>query len=227
MPAKPYRPMPMAALRSPPAFARWRRKQPARTPLRSTSSPATLSAWKSQTTGAAWMKASKRGSSIPFSPPSLRVAALAWPPFRASCAVAGVSSRSTVGAEPGRRSAYVSPLPVGNLSPGFRQAHGQALRDGRVALEVLAGASCLPSLILLDLTMPAMGAEELVPILNRDYPDLRIIVTSGYPEEAARREFPPRAVAGFLQKPYTVAALIEKVEETLKSGGPNEEAPTV
>ncbi|HKE27321.1 MAG TPA: PAS domain S-box protein [Bryobacteraceae bacterium] len=98
-------------------------------------------------------------------------------------------------------------------------------KDGKDALEVLAGASCLPSLILLDLTMPAMGAEELVPILNRDYPDLRIIVTSGYPEEAARGEFPPRAVAGFLQKPYTVAALTEKVEETFNSGGPNEEAP--
>ena len=48
-------------------------------------------------------------------------------------------------------------------------------------------------------------------------------MTSGYPEEDVRRGFPPGAVAGFLQKPYTMAALTEKVEETFNSGGPNEE----
>ena len=108
------------------------------------------------------------------------------------------------------------------------RSHGYKVleaKNGRDALEVLAGAAPLPSLVLLDLTMPVMGGEDLVPILNQDYPGLRIIVTSGYPEEHARRVFPPGAVAGFLQKPYTMAMLTEKVEETLNSGGPNEEAP--
>lgn len=99
-------------------------------------------------------------------------------------------------------------------------------KNGKDALEVLAGAVPRPSLVLLDLTMPVMGGEELVPILKRDYPGLWIIVTSGYPEEDARRGFPPGAVAGFLQKPYTVATLTEKVEETFNSGGANAEAPT-
>ena len=39
--------------------------------------------------------------------------------------------------------------------------------DGRNVLEALAGAAFLPSLILLDLTMPVKDARELVPILNR------------------------------------------------------------
>jgi two-component system, cell cycle sensor histidine kinase and response regulator CckA len=97
--------------------------------------------------------------------------------------------------------------------------------NGKDALEVLARAAPLPSLVLLDLTMPAMGGEELVPVLNHDYPGLRIIVTSGYPEEYAQKGFSPGAVAGFLQKPYTVATLTERVEGALDSGGPNEEAP--
>ncbi len=97
-------------------------------------------------------------------------------------------------------------------------------QNGKDALDVLARAAPLPSLVLLDLTMPAMGGEDLAPILNRDYPGLRVIVTSGYPEEDARRVFSPGAVAGFLQKPYTAAALTEKVEAALNSG-PNEEAP--
>jgi PAS domain S-box-containing protein len=90
--------------------------------------------------------------------------------------------------------------------------------NGRDALAVLAGAAPSPSLVLLDLTMPVMGGEELVPILNQDYPGVQIIVTSGYAEEDAHRRFPPGAAVGFLQKPYTEAALIEKVEEILKRG---------
>jgi signal transduction histidine kinase/CheY-like chemotaxis protein len=93
-------------------------------------------------------------------------------------------------------------------------------RNGKEALAVLTGAASVPSLVLIDL-----GAEELVPILSRDYPGLRIMVTSGYPEEEVRSGFPPGAVAGFLQKPYTVAALREKVEEALDSG-PNVVTPT-
>jgi two-component system cell cycle sensor histidine kinase/response regulator CckA len=71
--------------------------------------------------------------------------------------------------------------------------------------------------------MPVMGGAELVPILNHDYPSLRIIVTSGYSEEDARRDLPPAAIADFLQKPYTLTTLAEKVEGTLNSGGPNQE----
>jgi hypothetical protein len=43
-------------------------------------------------------------------------------------------------------------------------------------------------------------------------------------EEDARRDLPPEAIADFLQKPYTLTTLMEKVERTLDSGGPNEEA---
>ncbi len=92
-------------------------------------------------------------------------------------------------------------------------------KNGRETLEVLAGADPLPSLVLLDMTMPVMGGQELVPILNQKYAHLQIIVTSGYAEEDVQRRFPPGAVTGFLQKPYTVAALSEKVEETLRRGG--------
>jgi signal transduction histidine kinase len=108
------------------------------------------------------------------------------------------------------------------LSEGYEVLEA---KDGKDALRVLTGAVALPSLVLLDLTMPVMGGDELVPILNQDYPRLRIIVTSGYAEAEVRRGFPPGTVAGFLQKPYTVAKLVEKVEEVLNNGGPNEDTP--
>ena len=117
---------------------------------------------------------------------------------------------------------------VRNLACMTLRAQGYKVleaKNGKDALEVLAGATPLPSIVLLDLTMPVMGGEELVPILNRDYPGLRIIVTSGYPEAEARRGFRPDAVAAFLQKPYTVTALADKVAKTLESRGPNEQTP--
>jgi len=100
-------------------------------------------------------------------------------------------------------------------------------RNGKAALDVLAGASSLPSAALIDLAMPVMGGEELVPILNRDYPGLRIIVTSGYSEEDEEKAFPPGTVAGFLQKPYSLSTLTEKVEDILNGSGVNEDTPSV
>ena len=58
--------------------------------------------------------------------------------------------------------------------------------------EVLANSPSLPSLALLDLAMPVMGGDELVPILRAKYPGLKIIISSGYPEEEARKIFPLR-----------------------------------
>jgi len=99
-------------------------------------------------------------------------------------------------------------------------------KDGREALDVLADAARLPSLVLLDLSLPVLGAEELVPILNKKYPNVRIIISSGYTEEDARMRLPPGVAVGFLQKPYTLATLAQRVEEILRSGGgPIEEAP--
>jgi two-component system cell cycle sensor histidine kinase/response regulator CckA len=91
--------------------------------------------------------------------------------------------------------------------------------DGKDALQVLATSSSLPALTLLDLAMPVMGGEELVPILNKDYPDLKIVISSGYPEEEARKAFACGTFAAFLQKPYTVAALTETIADVLGSPG--------
>jgi PAS domain S-box-containing protein len=89
-------------------------------------------------------------------------------------------------------------------------------RDGKDALRVLADSGALPSLALLDLAMPVMGGDELVPILGAKYPSLKIILSSGYPEDEARKVSPNGSVAGFLQKPYTGVALAEKIASVLE-----------
>jgi PAS domain S-box-containing protein len=89
-------------------------------------------------------------------------------------------------------------------------------RDGKDALRVLAASSSLPALALLDLAMPVMGGDELLPILEAKYPGVKIILSSGYPEEEARKTS-AGSIAGFLQKPYTGATLAEKIAKVLQT----------
>jgi two-component system cell cycle sensor histidine kinase/response regulator CckA len=91
---------------------------------------------------------------------------------------------------------------------------------GKEALSKLAEADPLPSLVLLDLAMPEMGGDELIPILAEQYPGLKIVVSSGYPEEEVQKKYESGLVAGFLQKPYTVAALADKVDEVVSGRKP-------
>ncbi len=70
-------------------------------------------------------------------------------------------------------------------------------------------------LLLTDVIMPGMGGPELVERLTADRPDLRILFTSGYTDAAIvdQEDFPPGV--GFLQKPFTPAALTARVREAL------------
>jgi two-component system, cell cycle sensor histidine kinase and response regulator CckA len=87
-------------------------------------------------------------------------------------------------------------------------------RDGRDALQVLADAAVLPSVVLLDLAMPVMDGNELAPILAQKYPGMKVIVSSGYLVEEGK-DFPEGSIAGLLQKPYTGLALADKIREAL------------
>ncbi len=88
-------------------------------------------------------------------------------------------------------------------------------QDGDEALRVLEESAAPPSLILLDLALPVMGGDELVPILRTKYPALKILISSGYPEEEARKLSPNGTVTAYLQKPYTGVVLAEKVAKAL------------
>ncbi len=69
--------------------------------------------------------------------------------------------------------------------------------------------------VLLDLTMPRMDGEEAFHELQRIRPDVRVLLSSGYPEEALSSRFANTGLAGFLQKPYRLASLQRKLAELL------------
>jgi len=70
-------------------------------------------------------------------------------------------------------------------------------------------------LLLTDVVMPQMGGIELTSRLGESRPDIKILLTSGYTDEALARS--PNGSMPFLQKPFLPSALLGKVREVLDS----------
>ena len=66
-------------------------------------------------------------------------------------------------------------------------------------------------LLLLDLTMPEMSGKDVVAALQALNPGVKIIITSGYSEEDVIFRIGRAKVAAFIQKPYRLQSLLEKV----------------
>jgi len=90
-----------------------------------------------------------------------------------------------------------------------------AAENGAAALEAYKASGGAVSLVLLDLTMPVMSGEETLRQLQLLNPGVKVLLTSGYNEVEAIQRFAGKGLAGFIQKPYTAAALAEKVKEVL------------
>jgi two-component system cell cycle sensor histidine kinase/response regulator CckA len=85
-----------------------------------------------------------------------------------------------------------------------------AARDGREAIELFAARAADIDVVLLDMTMPVLPGDVAFRSLRTIRPDVRVIATSGYDEEAANARFGGE-IKGFLQKPYTATQLVEKI----------------
>jgi PAS domain S-box-containing protein len=87
--------------------------------------------------------------------------------------------------------------------------------NGAEALAVFSRNASRISLVLLDLVMPVMSGEEVLPHLLSMKPGGPVIVSSGHGEDECRLRLKEPRVAGFLQKPYTAASLAAKVQAVL------------
>jgi two-component system, cell cycle sensor histidine kinase and response regulator CckA len=83
------------------------------------------------------------------------------------------------------------------------------------ASDVLKRYPANVDLVVLDLSMPGMSGEETLPELRKIRPEVKVFVSSGYSESEAMTMFRGQRVSGFVQKPYTSAALAEKVKRAL------------
>jgi DNA-binding NtrC family response regulator len=87
--------------------------------------------------------------------------------------------------------------------------------DGREALAACEREPGKIDAAVLDVIMPLMGANDLMPALKSRRPQMRILLTSGYTETEARRLCADHPGAAFIQKPYTAQQIARAVDELL------------
>jgi len=90
-----------------------------------------------------------------------------------------------------------------------------AAKSGDEALE-RAGAGPPLDLLVTDVVMPSMSGPELAQRLLQRQPDLRVLFISGYTSDELVNRVAFGSAFGFLQKPFSPAALIRKIQEVLR-----------
>jgi PAS domain S-box-containing protein len=89
--------------------------------------------------------------------------------------------------------------------------------DGASALRTLQEHRDTINLILLDMTMPGMTTQEIIPALRALSPSVPILLTSGYTSsDIVNRMLEEGTVQGFLSKPYELRELLDSVRQLLK-----------
>jgi CheY-like chemotaxis protein len=97
--------------------------------------------------------------------------------------------------------------------------------DGREAVGIYRDRCDDIACVILDLTMPHMGGEEAFRKLCEINRDVRVILCSGYTEDNVLGRFGGNGPADFLQKPYKLSAMADKLRRTIEASARHSEPP--
>jgi two-component system cell cycle sensor histidine kinase/response regulator CckA len=89
--------------------------------------------------------------------------------------------------------------------------------DGEEALDVINDFDQTIDLIITDVMMPGMDGHTLVRLVQEEIPDIKIILMSGYAEDAIPGGISADSSLNFLPKPFSLADLAGKVKEVIAS----------
>ena len=71
-------------------------------------------------------------------------------------------------------------------------------------------------LALLDIKLPDLEGGKVYPLIMEARPDLKVIVFSGYAIDGPARKILDAGAQDFIQKPFSMTTLSEKLKEVLK-----------
>ena len=91
--------------------------------------------------------------------------------------------------------------------------------DGGDALDRLTECNGAFDLLLTDIRMPIMDGIALALAAKRDYPELTILLMTGFADQRERAKALQDIVADVLTKPFTLADLRVTVDRVLKTNG--------
>jgi signal transduction histidine kinase/CheY-like chemotaxis protein len=89
-------------------------------------------------------------------------------------------------------------------------------RSGREAIDAYEANQDKIDMVILDMVMPDMGGGEAYDTLKRINPDIKVLLSSGYSLNGQAAEILQRGCNGFIQKPFNVTQLSQKLREILE-----------
>jgi PAS domain S-box-containing protein len=107
---------------------------------------------------------------------------------------------------------------VRSLIREILESHGYKVLEARQGSEALGTAAEYPApihLVLTDVIMPGLSGWELANRLTSMRPEIKVLYTSGYTDNAIARHEVLAPRTAFLQKPFTLEVLLHKVRELL------------
>lgn len=95
----------------------------------------------------------------------------------------------------------------------FRGYEVLLAEDGMAAIRLVEDQGDRIDLVLLDLLMPEMNGKEVLTALRERRPNLKILLVTGYAEQALVQEALDLGAVGVTYKPFDVPALLEQVQQ--------------
>jgi DNA-binding NarL/FixJ family response regulator len=90
--------------------------------------------------------------------------------------------------------------------------------NGSELLEYLGKANILPDIILMDLKMPTLNGVETTKILNKEYPELKVIALSSYDSKSFIVNMIKEGVSSYIIKNTTPLEMIETINKVYIKG---------
>jgi PAS domain S-box-containing protein len=98
--------------------------------------------------------------------------------------------------------------------------------DGEQALQISSAHSGPIHLLITDVVMPHLSGRELAARLSPARPDLKVLFISGYTDDNIFRSGVLEGGMAFLQKPFNLKTLAQKVREVLDGPSPAMASPS-
>jgi CheY-like chemotaxis protein len=93
--------------------------------------------------------------------------------------------------------------------------------DGGEALDIITAENGRFDLLLTDIRMPVMDGIALALAAKRDFPDLTIMLMTGYADQRERASSLEAIIVEVMTKPFTLADLRAVVARILGGGAPD------
>ncbi|HZR55305.1 MAG TPA: ATP-binding protein [Terriglobales bacterium] len=87
--------------------------------------------------------------------------------------------------------------------------------NGKEALQVAREYEGKIDLMITDVVMPHLGGAKLAEQLAAERPEMKVLFVSGYAESTVLRHGPIDIVTQFLQKPFSLKSLAQKIRKVL------------